>query len=350
MPGSVALLPPDYSIDIPRERINLVRQSVINQLRNRGFIVLDDQAVIATCSSPQCPERSKLAQQYSVDGFATLKLDSFSRNNFVAGYYNELAGDLSVVDRSGKELVSVKQTEREEGGLLLQSGQIFEALLSSVENTGDDVFDKLADKFAYTIVEQLPAPTIPASRLAQESGTVALSSATATWSSPTTYKVCVRGTPSSFAYLLSGKNRTNLREVSPGSYCSNFSGLVAEDSAHQASVELRSAFGTSVRQDVSLPAVPPCDLKSRVKSGDGQVKLLCTQVGAASAAGCSTSLSPCSAQKILLFSAETPAGPFLKLREAASSSAPLPQDAQNVQVMAIGAGGVASLPVKADVQ
>lgn len=348
MPASLALLPPDYSGEIPRERVSLVRQAIINQLRNKDFVVLDDQAVSSVCSSPACPEREALAKKYLVDGFATLTLTSFSRNNFFAGYYNELSGDLAVVDRSGRELIKVADTQNEEGGLLLQSGQVFQAIISSVKNTGDEVFDKLADKFAHTVVEQLPAPAAPANRLTQEGLTVALTTASASWTSPKAYQVCAKGTPNSFAYLLSGKNRSNLREVSPGSYCANFSALVTEDAAHNASIELRSAFGTSVRQDVSLPVAPPCDLRSRVESTDGKVRLICTQVGSASPSGCSGSLMPCSAQKVVLFAAASPTGPFQKIGEASSISASVPASAQNVHVLAVGAGGIASLPVKAD--
>lgn len=349
MPASLALLPSDYSIEIPRERIGLVRQAIINQLRNRNYVVLDDQAVGSMCSSPACPEREALAKKYLVDGFASLTLNSFSRNNFFAGYYNELSGDLAVADRSGRELVKVTDTQREEGGLLLQSGQIFQAVISSVKNTGDQVFDKLADKFAHTVVEQLPAPAAPANRLTQEGLTVALATARASWTSSKAYRVCAKGTPNSFAYLLSGKNRSNLREVSPGSYCANFSALVTEDATHNASIELRSAFGTSVRQDITLPVAPPCDLRSRVESTNGKVRLLCAQVGSnGSPSGCSGSLSPCSAQKVVLFAAASPTGPFQKVGEASSSSASIPASAQNVQVLAIGVGGIASLPVKAD--
>lgn len=346
MPVSLALMPADYSIDIPRERINLVRQSIVNQLRNRGFVVLDEQAVSSLCPTPECPEREKLAQKYLVDGFAVLRLTSFSRNNFIAGYYNELSGQLSVVSRSGQALITVSNTENEEGGLLLQSGQIFQAILSSVKNTGDDTFDKLADKFSHTIVEKLPPPTLAATRLTQEGLTIALSSASANWTSPSAYRVCAKGTPNSFAYLLSVKNRTNLREVAPGSYCANFSALVAEDPSHDAAIELRSAFGTSVRQDISLPTAPPCDLKSRVQTNGSQVQVACTSVGTLPASGCAGA-APCAAQKVVLFSAPSSTGPFLKAGEFSSASGPIPPASQNVQVMTIGAGGIASLPVAA---
>lgn len=346
LPASIALLPSDYSIDIPRERVNLVRQAVINELRNQNFLVLDDGAVNSLCSSPACPERSQLSQRYLVDGFATLDLRSFSRNNFVAGYYNQLSGELSIVDRAGKSLISVEDTQNEEGGLLLQSGQIFQAIISSVKNTGDSVFDKLADKFAKTIVEQLPPPATSLNATSQEGITVALSSATATWSSPTSYTICARGTPHSFAYLVTGKTKTSLREGAPGAYCENFSSLVSDDPAHSEAIELRSAFGTSVRQEIAIPAQRPCDMKNRVSTENKTVTVACTHVGASggSGTGCSSDISPCKAERIVLFKAFGPTGPFEKVGESASPSAPVPQGAANIQVITIGPGGVPSLP------
>lgn len=346
MPSSLALLPSDYSVDIPRERIDLVRQAVINELRNRHFIVLDDAAVAAVCSSPSCPERALLAERYLVDGFVTLSLKSFARNNFIAGYYNELSGEVSVYDRSGTLLVSVKNTQNEEGGLLLQSGQIFQAIISSVKNTKEQVFETLADKFAFTVTEQLPPPQGLGDTRTQEGATVALTSATAAWKGPTAYQLCARGTPHSFAHLVTGRSRASLREVAPGLYCGNFSSLVAPKHQQVSFVELRSPFGTSVRQEVSLPSRPACDLAGRVVAASGQVSLACSSVGssAGAAKNCPHAVAPCALERIILFTSESPAGPFRKVAEVHSTSVSLPASASRVHVMAIGAGGVPSLP------
>lgn len=346
MPSSLALLPSDYSAGIPRERVDLVRQAVINELRNRHFVVLDDAAVAAVCSSPSCPERALLSERYLIDGFVALSLSSFARNNFIAGYYNELSGEISVYDRSNALLVSVKNTQNEEGGLLLQSGQIFQAIISSVKNTKEQVFETLADKFAFTVTEQLPPPKDLGDARTQEGATVALISATSAWKSPTTYQLCARGTPHSFAYLMTGKTHASLKEVSPGEYCGNFSSLVAPKHQQASSVELRSPFGTSVRQEVSLPSRPACDLAGRVVAASGQVSLACSSVGSkeGSAAGCPKEVAPCALERIVLFTSESPAGPFQKVADVKSTSASLPANASRVHVMAIGAGGVPSLP------
>jgi hypothetical protein len=88
LPRSVALLPADYSVDIPRERVDIVRGALTNALRNEGFVVVEEKVVNRVCSSPACPEKAELANQYLVDGFVKLKLSSVSENNFLAGYYD----------------------------------------------------------------------------------------------------------------------------------------------------------------------------------------------------------------------------------------------------------------------
>ena len=347
MPSSLALLPSDYSVDIPRERIDLVRQALINELRNRHFVVLDDAAVAAICSSPSCPERAILAERYLIDGFVSLSLNSFARNNFIAGYYNELSGEVSVYDRSNKLLVTVKNTQNEEGGLLLQSGQIFQAIISSVKNTQAQVFETLADKFAFTVTEQLPSPQDIGDARTREGATVALTSATSSWKSPMTYQLCARGTPHSFAYLVTGKSRASLKEVAPGQYCGNFSSLVAAKRQQVSAVELRSPFGTSVRQDVPLPSKPACDLTGRVVAASGKVSLACSSVGGKGdgTSECPQAVEPCALERIVLFTSASPAGPFQKVADVRSTSSALPPNASRVHVMAIGAGGVPSLPV-----
>lgn len=96
LPRTVAFLPSEETGEIPRERIDLVRTAVGNELRNQGFFVVDQGITNSLCSSAACPERSTLVERYNVDGFATLTLTSFSRNNLLAGYYNQLNGSLSL--------------------------------------------------------------------------------------------------------------------------------------------------------------------------------------------------------------------------------------------------------------
>lgn len=348
LPTHIALLPADYSVDIPKERVDLVRGSVMSELRNRNFIVADDKIVGATCSTPACPERDQLASKYLVDGYATLSLTSFSKNNFVAGYYNQLSGSLVVKDRSGAEVASVDHTESERGGLLFNTGQLFQGIISQVNNSGDAAYKELASEFAKTVVEQLPEPSIATTAASGEALDLALTRVTAEWKSPTTYTVCAKGTPHSFASMLVGTQRTTLREVSPGSYCGAFSALVAAPASTTSAVELRTAFGNSVREDVRLPSQAPCSLENRVRVKENALSVQCSLIGrdpSTSQSGCSETVTLCRAEKIVLFRAASEAGPYEKVSEVTAASTTVRAGAESLALVAVGAGGVPSVPV-----
>lgn len=348
LPATIAVLPPDYSVDIPRERVDLVHDAIVTELRNQNFVVVEDRVVRSICSTPQCPERSRLSSDYLVDAFATVSLSSFSKNNFVAGYYNQLQGELLIADKSNRELVKVDHTENESGGLLLQSGQVFQAIISTVKNSGDQVFEDLAGRFAKSVVDRLPAHQSGAPTGRAEGLELALSTASAQWDSPSSYSVCLQGTPHSFGYLLTGTTRTPLREVAPGRYCGRFSPLISSPSGGIEAVEIRTAFGNSLRQEIDLPVEPPCDLKSRlVKSSGANVEVLCSRVGADASkesSGCSSTVKRCAAERIVLYEAPAPSGPYAKVSEVRASSLPSPKSGATVAALAVSKGGIASQP------
>jgi hypothetical protein len=347
LPIHIALLPADYGIDIPKERINLVRQELIAELRNRNFVVADERVVNSICASPRCSERDKLGSRHLVEAFATLRLESFSKRDFLAGYYNTLSGSVSFVDRSGNELVAVEHTQSEKGGLLFNSGQIIQGVISQVNSSGDAAYEELASEFAKAVVDELPAPSRATIDGAPEGLSVAISSTTAEWDGPSRYTVCLLGTPHSFASVLVGTQRATLREISPGKYCGAFSGLVASGAQSPAFVELRSAFGNSDRESITLPAQGLCEVQARAVYANETLALKCAMVGRDLSrlhVGCSEKISPCNARKIVLFSAPEEQGPYTKWIESVSATTKVNNPPGNVQVVAIGAGGVASLP------
>ena len=348
LPSSIAVLPADYSGEIPREHVDLVREAIISGLRNQNFIVVEDKVVQSTCSTPQCPEKSTLAGDYLVDSFATISLESFSKNNFLAGYFNELHGKLSITDVSGKELTTIDHTQTESGGVLFQSGQVFQGIISQVKHSSDSVFEDIADSFAKTIIEKLPAHSAPASAQRSEGLEVALTSATVQWSGQSSYTVCAQGTPHSFAYLLLDQTRSSLREISPGRYCGGFSTLVAPTAGGVQAVELRTAFGNSVRHDITIPVQPPCNLTNRVsRPSPSQVSIACTKMGpndALPSSGCSSSLSECAAAKVVVYAAPQASGPFRKVSESTTQTINVSPSQQTIAVVAIAKGGVSSQP------
>jgi hypothetical protein len=353
LPTSIAVLPADYSADIPRQRIDYIRSALISELRNNNFIVVDDKVLNSACSSPACPEMKALADKYLIDGFVNLKLESLSRNNFIAGYYNALSGELDFTDRAGQQLATVKHTESERGGLLFESGQVIQGIISQVKNSGDSAFDKLGNKFARTLVASLPpAQPSEATPSAPEGAELVILSSTVDWQSPSALKLCIAGTPYSFAYALAGEDRSALREVTPGQYCGAFGGLSMVTSAPSVTVELRTVFGNAVRKDVSLPIEPVCSPENRVEISEAAGKTFlgvkCATVGkdsSSSTAGCSDIVKSCSTQKLVVFQASSPAGPFKRIRDVTMSRSSIPNVEGSVQVVFVGAAGLPSLPV-----
>lgn len=351
-PQAVAVLPADYSVDIPRERVDLVHSALTQELRNQKFLVVEDSVVQSLCSSPTCPERDSISKRLLVDGFVTLRLSSFSKNNFIAGYYNQLTGDISITNSSGSELVKVSHTESASGGVLLESGQVIQGIISQVKNSGDDVFESLAEKFAKSVVEALPRAQENTRALRPEGAEVTLISTQSEWKTSNTLSVCARGTPHSFAYLYTAGVLSPLRESSPGEYCGLFSAIAVSSEPQRHFIELRSAFGSSVRRDITLPVTPPCSLSNRLAYSPtgsfGRVSLSCASVGKDTSllnSGCTDSVPQCSAEKIVVYASRSPGGAFSKITEISSSTAPLPPIAENeVTVVAVTKEGIFSQP------
>jgi hypothetical protein len=352
LPKSVAVLPADYAVDIPRERVDAIHAAAVNALRNQDFLVVEAPVVREICSSPQCPELDTIAQRYLVDGFISLQIASLSQNNFLAGYYDALSGELRFNDRSGRELARVHHTERSRGGLIFESGQILQGILAQVKRTTDSGFDTLAAKFATRLVGALPPPT-RGNRPAQREGTeVAIAGSSAAWSAAQTYRVCVRGTPLSFASLLLDSRRTALREVTPGEYCGNFSALITP-ARESASVELRTAFGNTVRRDITLPLDPPCTPQERLSLTPAtattapEITVRCAKVGSDRSqeqSGCSQTVPYCVASKVTLYTADSESGPFTKAGDLTRAHGEIPPARAVVQAVFIGAGGIPSQP------
>lgn len=348
LPKSVALLPADYSVDIPRERVDTVHSALINALRNEGFVVVEDKVVNRLCSSPTCPEKSALANEYLVDGFVVLKLSSISQNNFLAGYYDSLSGEVLFQGKDGAELLKAEHTERVKGGLIFESGQVLQGIIAQVKRTGDSGFESLAAKFAARLVEDLPEVASRGGLSRQEGTEVALSAAKAEWDSPGSYKVCADGTPHSFASLLLGTQRASLHEVSPGRYCSVISALAAPTSG-TTQVELRTAFGNSVRKELFIPVEPPCTLQNRIDvtqtDGAALLSVLCARIGADRSnenLGCSAEVPQCAASKVVVFSSSTESGPFTKVAELRTAKSTVPARKENLRAIVVGSGGVPS--------
>ena len=337
---TLAVLPPTAATTVPRERLQILRTALQNELTNAGFVIIDDAIVDRICGGPGCPKRGDAAAAYPLDGFAELTIQSAARSNFIAGYYNAVSGVLEIADVEGSKLIEVRHTESERGGLLFNSGQLIEGVITQLRNSDTDSFAVLAEKFAQTLVSNLPRPKSGPESTAAAPPSIAETLITAEPDS--VYQVCAIGAPRSFGYLvLKNKQRSNLREVSNGRYCGKY--LVADPTQFVgAEVELRSAFGLASRSPLS--ALPP-DTSGSCE-GDLQVSL---------ERGAPTLTSPCPelTRKVRVYKAPSEAGPFVKIAEAPGAAwtdrKAAPLTPRTYALVAIDRNGIQSSPKVKDV-
>ncbi|MBX7138013.1 MAG: hypothetical protein K1X83_08525 [Oligoflexia bacterium] len=341
--GQIALMPIEAPADIARERVAYIREAILAELRNSGYAVLDDQLVQKLCTSSSCPERTRLATDYLVENFATLKLKSVDRNNFLAGYYNAISGNLSLVDSSGHELATVDLTESEKGGLIFNSGQLFQGIRSQAQNSAQESFANLADKFARSAVAKLPRPA--AVKIGDDALGIDIQKIEVTPVEIPLYRLCAKATPRSMAYLVINKLKTNLRETAPGNYC----GIYRLDGVSDTpAVELRSPFGNSVRRELEMKLLPRyCRLDGLVSlSSEGKFSSLLVGCKDSNDQRCQARLSGCNGSKFIVYRAPQIPGVFSKVAEFSGSGwrEAFPAEKANYQIVAVSGSGLRSQP------
>ncbi len=318
---TVAVLPPLVESDIRRERVEYLHQNLIRQLETNGYIALDQAIVNKICGTDAaCPGRKDFGEKYGVDALVELKITSQARVNFVAGYYNTISGEVRLLTPDSKELVSVDHQESERGGLVFNSGQVIQGLIQTFENTGDDSFNKLAERFTKTVALRLPAPSGGA-KLAKVTD-VNITRTNIKPLGDSRFEVCVEGNPRATAEFVVDRVRTPLREIKSGEYCGALllSGLVQPTS--RVSAELRSPFGVPAQQ--SIDAAPflscaPKNLVSRsISGGSPRLAFGCNDgLAAADKEKCESQLANCTGSQFLIFRADSSVGPFEKVGQAA---------------------------------
>jgi len=316
---SFALLPIQASQGISADRVNYVKATLGSELRSRGLPLVDDIVVTRICGDADCAAKVKLRSDYNVDGFIALKLDSISRANFLAGYYNTISGSLSVTDHASQTAFSVQHTERERGGLLFNSGQIIQGFVSQIENSGELSFTRLANKFAASLVATLP------STLLREGGNaivapVQIHSVNAREIRPEVHEICASGTPGVLAHVLLGQRKTNLREVESGNYCGVYRLDESQVDARNIAVELRSPYGVTDRRPLKLQLDVNCLPEGGVRLVRqgllNRLEASCLSVAGQYVAGADCkAVESCAVEKLLVYRAEQQTGPYRKVGE-----------------------------------
>lgn len=242
-PKTLALLPLNTKNDINRERAEALYKLVGQELRNRGYLLLDNQLVTKVCRSSPC-EVAPFFLNYQTDAVVEVQIQSISQNNFVAGYYNTISGSLDLSNKMRVSLAMVTHTESESGGVLLQSGQVIQGIIDQIEHTGDDGFVLLAQRFARSVANKLPMTT------GESQNAPLINSISSKQQNKELVKICASSTQGMLASLIAGKVRSTLRETTPGNYCGIFRKDSLLSQARNLDVEVRTPFGASSRKNV----------------------------------------------------------------------------------------------------
>ncbi|MCB0358314.1 MAG: hypothetical protein KDD44_01715 [Bdellovibrionales bacterium] len=352
----VAVLPPEYPEGVSRERIDYLHDLLVVELKNADLLVLSPEIVASVCSSPRCPERTALQKTYDVSRFIRLEVRSYSESNFIAGFYNALDGNLSFESVDGSVLGNVTQTESERGGLVFDSGQVFQGILEQYRDAVGESFSMLGAKFVRSLINELPRPSQAATGLARVAPPE-ITSVVTSRPRPGLLEVCVRGPDTAMGSLVIGQERATLRSNGMGNHCGIFRlDAISLESRSRPVVELRSPLGLTAREVVNLPATVPCDVRGQViaaRTAQGtEFRFRCT--ADRPSASCGENDTPCAESKIIVYRSQGPELPFIPVGEGTLGSVIDRQtaaqpEAIRYQVVTVSPAGVFSLPTPVEV-
>jgi hypothetical protein len=344
--------------DSVKQRTVLIEQQLANALRDTGYPVLAPLLVRSLCRDSVCAEgKQKLINQYGVNGFFTLTLNSVQSTDFLAGYYNTISGSLRLTDVQGTELLSTEHQESERGGLLFNSGQIVQGVLSQIENSSDSSFPQLAERFTRSIVRGLPVPRYAK---ANEADQVALTGIEVHPVAPSTYRICVNGTPQSLGSIIWSGRKSLLREERAGRYCGIYLFDESVPGVHEVRAEIASPYGTAVREPVDLASQLSCvrpEFFALNRAAYAEIALTCKQTAREGLSCTRTEDLPaqkmatlCMLSKYFVYRATTRSSPYLRIAEVRTprwtdKSAPGQSPDSRYQVIALDEKGLPSLPI-----
>ncbi|NDC39375.1 MAG: hypothetical protein EBZ48_15265, partial [Proteobacteria bacterium] len=270
----LALLPVRIDGDISRERAQEVHRRVEAELRGRGYLLIDGGIVARVCKAPECPNRTELFSDFGAQALVINTVTSVARTNFLAGYVNSVSGSISFMGPAGTELLSVRHSKRERGGLLFNTGQLAEGLIQTARNANsEESFGVLAGLYAKELLDEVPHGASKGETAEQPMAAV-IRKTTVIQVQDGAHRVCLLGTPASLAAVVYRKLRTTLREVSPGEYCGVFY-LSDYPQPEALEVELRSAYGDAAREPLHIGPSIRCSFadSARVSAEGSQVKI-----------------------------------------------------------------------------
>lgn len=344
----LALLPLEDQANLSPGRKNFFERALSAELSNRGYFLLEQPLVNKICPELPCENQSQLIREHNLDALVSLQINSAERSNFGLGYYNNLEGNLSLKNAANSSLYVAEHSESERGGLLFNSGQVLQGLQETVDNSGDEAFFRLASVFLRALVEKLPA----ANAQSENSPAPTVSSASIKKLPNRAFEVCAESADTTHkhqASLVYGSLKTNLRPTTPGKFCGRYSIDIRQ---FPLSVELRSAFGSSDREELEYTRTRVCSLDGKAELSellDGQtISLECLPISPqGNTCEDESSLTECSVDRVLVYRAESPTGPFYPAGQLRQSPWRIPERhaKQTYYLFSLTRDGEASAPV-----
>ena len=245
----IALIPSKNVEGISREKLEYISQLVRLKLESKGYILLTLDIIKNECIDLECSNSGDITSKYKIGKIAHINLESSSSIDFLAGYYSSLTGELSLEDNQGRSLYSASHTERDSGGLILESGQVIQAIINQVRNGDEGSIDKVSYRFVSALLREVPK--VEARPAGSGNEPLYLNGVTHNKYLEDVTKFCAMGTPSQSAWLISSsKESAELKEIKSGEYCGAFRMEGPWAISNNLKVELRSAFGELVRLEV----------------------------------------------------------------------------------------------------
>lgn len=214
----VAVLPVVSNKLASQERVMLVRSLVETELRKKGFNLLEQRFINEICESTSCEAREELFSRFGIDALVELELRTAMSRNFLLLYADSVSGTLYFLDRDANVIEASFQKNHRSGGVMLNTGQVYEAIDTQAESFSDVTFEPLARAFAQRIVARLTPPSIAEARFSPEQlflGEPELEGET----------LCVQASPSGSLLLIGERVSATLPERSGGRYCASVHSL-----------------------------------------------------------------------------------------------------------------------------
>lgn len=354
-PKLVALLPIKSTLDLRDARVVILEQLIRSNLKLRGYTLVEEPVVKKICPTYDCQQVAKLFSGYGISAYVQAEIESFSRNNFGLGFYNTISGNIKFSDRNGKELLKVVRSEKEKGGLLFQSGQILQGLKEQLNNSGDEAFNLLAEKFSRELAWGVPAYDNQAAAtdsLAQSK----LELASLDEIKPQLYKICARSDNGSLVNLVFKRERVSLKSNASGLFCRILWLNDIALSNNNIFLEARTAYGDVVRKDLTFVNEAVCELDDQttlVKTLDKNELSLNIQCQTRKEKpgvlfSCQDSNKTCSIKRLVIYHSDSEIGPYTKFIEVSKlDKINLPKNPgikKYLQIVGIGKGENYSLP------